>query len=106
MLKLLIHESVRILNLFTRQHVMLSLEIQKSFPSLEFNKGSKYIYPDHIDFNRCRKEIASALFIINDFGNRWCKRESVECIALNEWKISISNIVVDKRIKFHLHSTS
>ena len=37
---------------------------------------------------------------LNDFGNRWCKRESFECNALKEWKLSIFNIV-DKRIKFY-----
>ena len=30
------------------------------------------------------EEIASAL---NDFGNRWCKREGVEDTALKEWKM-------------------
>ena len=38
--------------------------------------------------------ISSAL---NDSGNRWCKRESAECNALKEWKLSIINIV-DKNI--------
>ena len=55
-----------------------------------------------IDFNRCREDIASAL---NDFGNRWCKRESVECYAMEEWKLSIFNIV-DKRIKFYSQNTN
>ena len=64
------------------------------------SKGSKYRFPSQIDFNRCREEIASA---VNDFGNRWCKREYVECNALKEWKLSIFNIV-DKRIKF-IHIT-
>ena len=36
------------------------------------SKGPKYRFPSHTDFNRCREEIAAAL---NDFGNRWCKRE-------------------------------
>ena len=40
------------------------------------------------------EEIASAL---NDFGNRWCKREGVEDNAFKEWKRSIFTIV-DKRI--------
>ena len=57
----------------------------------------KYRFPSQIDFNRCREEIA---FALNDFGNRWCKRESVECNAMKEWKLSIFNIV-DKRIKFY-----
>ena len=66
------------------------------------SKGPKYRCPSQIDFNRCREEIASAL---NDFGNRWCKRESVECNALKEWTLSIFNIV-DKRIKFYSHNTN
>ena len=51
---------------------------------------------------RCREEIASAL---NGFGNRWCKRESGECNAMKEWKLSIFNIV-DKRIKFYSQNTN
>ena len=66
------------------------------------SKGPKYRFPSQIDFNRCREEIASAL---NDFGNRWCKRESVECNAMKEWKLSIFNIV-DKRIKFYSQNTN
>ena len=66
------------------------------------SKGPKNRSPSHIDLNRCREEIASAL---NDFDNRWCKRESVECNALKEWKLSIYNIV-DKRIKFYSHNTN
>ena len=66
------------------------------------SKGPKYRYPSQIDFNRCREEIAYAL---NDFGNRWCKRESVECNAMKEWKLSIFNIV-DKRIKFYSQNTN
>ena len=31
------------------------------------SKGPKYRFPSHIDFNRCREEIA---FALNDFGNR------------------------------------
>ena len=65
------------------------------------SKGLRYRFPSHIDLNRCREEIASAL---NDFDNRWCKRESVECNALKEWKLSIFN-TVDKRIKFYSHNT-
>ena len=36
MLILLIHESVKIPNSFTRQQVILSLEVLRSFPILEF----------------------------------------------------------------------
>ena len=35
-------------------------------------KGPKYRFPSRIDFKKCREEIISAL---NDFGDRWCKRE-------------------------------
>ena len=51
------------------------------------SKGPKYRFPSQIDFNRCREEIPSAL---NDFGNRWCKRESVECNAMKEWNLVFS----------------
>ena len=37
---------------------------------------------------------------MNDFGNRWCKREGVEDGALKAWKRSIFTIV-GKRIKFY-----
>ena len=57
------------------------------------SKGPKY---------RFLSQIASAL---NDLGNRWCKRESVECNSLKEWKLSIFNIV-DKCIKFYSHNTN
>ena len=54
------------------------------------------------DLKKCREEIASAL---NDFGNRWCKREYVEPNALKEWKVSIFKIV-DQRIKFYSQNTN
>ena len=65
------------------------------------SKGPKYRFPSRIDFKKCREEIASAL---NDFGNRWCKREYVEPDALKEWKVSIFKIV-DQRIKFYSQNT-
>ena len=42
---------------------------------------------------------------MNDFGNRWCKREGVEDNALKEWKRSIFTIV-DKRIQFYSQNTN
>ena len=66
------------------------------------SKGPKYRFPSRIDFKKCREEIASAL---NDFGNRWCKREYVEPDALKEWKVSIFRIV-DQRIKFYSQNTN
>ena len=67
-----------------------------------FQRVQKYRFPSHIVFNRCREEIASSL---NDFGNRWCQRDSVDCNALKELKLGIFNIV-DKRISFYLHNTN
>ena len=46
------------------------------------------------------EEIDSAL---NEFGNRWCKGESVQCDPLKERKLSIFNIV-KKPIKFYLQN--
>ena len=66
------------------------------------SKGPKYRFPSYINFDKCREGIASAL---NDFGNRWCKREGVEDTALKEWKRSIFTLV-DKRIKFYSQDTN
>ena len=54
------------------------------------SKGTKYRFPSYIYFDKCREEIASAL---NDFGNRWCKREGVEDNALQELnrKVQLGN---------------
>ena len=46
-------------------------------------------------------EIAASL---NDFSNRWCKRENIEPDALKEWKINIFKII-DTRISFYSHNT-
>ena len=56
----------------------------------------------YINFDKCREEIASAL---NDFGNRWCKREGFEDNAIKEWKRCIFSIL-DKRIKFYSQNTN
>ena len=48
------------------------------------------------DSRLCRNDAFAEL---NDFGNRWCKRESVECNTLKEWKLRILDIV-NKRISF------
>ena len=42
---------------------------------------------------------------IHDFGNRCCKRQSVECNAMKEWNLSIFNIV-DKHINFYSQNTN
>ena len=59
-------------------------------------KGPKYRFPVPIDFKSCREEIAGAL---QEFCNRWCKREHVESNALNSWKLNIFKII-DGRISF------
>ena len=55
------------------------------------SKGPKYRFPSNIDFSKCRREIAASL---NDFSNRWCKRENVEPDALKEWKINIFKLLI------------
>ena len=60
------------------------------------SKGPTYRLPSQIDFNKCREEIAVAL---NEFCKRWCRREHVECNALNSWKISIFNII-EKNVSY------
>ena len=65
------------------------------------SKGPKYRFPSNIDFSKSRREIAASL---NDFSNRWCKRENVEPDALKEWKINIFKII-DTRISFYSRNT-
>ena len=64
------------------------------------SKGPKYRFPSNIDFPECRREISAS---INDFSNRWCKREKVEPDALKEWKINIK--IIDSRISFYSRNT-
>ena len=66
------------------------------------SKGPKYRFPSDIDINKCREEVAAAL---NEFGNRWCKREYVEHAALKEWKPRILRRV-NKRISFYCKNTN
>ena len=54
------------------------------------SKGPKYRFPSNIDFPKCHREITASL---NDFSNRWRKRENVEPDALKEWKIKILKTV-------------
>ena len=65
-------------------------------------KGPKYRFPVQIDFQKCRKKIAGSL---NEFCNRWCKREHVECDALKDWKLNIFKII-DRRISFYSQNTN
>ena len=52
-----------------------------------------------IDFKSCREEIAGAL---QEFCNRWCKREHVESNALNSWKLNIFKLLT---VEFHFIAT-
>ena len=63
-------------------------------------KGPKYRFPVPLDFKSCREEIAGAL---QEFCNRWCKREHVESNALNSWKLNIFKII-DGRISFYCNN--
>ena len=65
-------------------------------------KGPKYRFPVQIDFQKCREKIAGSL---NEFCNRWCKREHVECDALKDWKLNIFKIM-DRRISFYSQNTN
>ena len=53
-----------------------------------------------IDFKSCHEKIAGAL---QEFCNRWCKREHVESNALNSWKLNIFKII-DGRISFYCNN--
>ena len=65
------------------------------------SKGPKYRFPSYIDFPKCRREISASL---NDFSNRWCKRDNVEPDALKERKINILKNS-DTRISFYSCNT-
>ena len=55
-----------------------------------------------IDFQKYREKIAGSL---NEFCNRWCKREHVECDALKDWTFNIFKII-DRRISFYSQNTN
>ena len=88
MLILLMHESVKNSPFIDPSAGHVVTGNLKIIPDSRIRKivswGPKYRLTSHIDCNRCREEIASAF---NDFGNRWCKQESVECNALKEWNL-------------------
>ena len=65
------------------------------------SKGPRYRFSSNINFSKCRREIAASL---NDFSNRWFKRENVEPDALKEWKINIFKFI-DTRISFYSRNT-
>ena len=54
-----------------------------------------------IYFQKCPEKNAESL---NEFYSRWCKREYVECDALNDWKLNIFKII-DRRISFYNQNT-
>ena len=56
----------------------------------------------HTDFQKCREKIPASP---NDYCNRWCEREHVECDALKDWKLNIFKII-DRRISFYSQNTN
>ena len=65
-------------------------------------KSPKYRFPVQIYFQKCREKIAGSL---NEFCNRWCKREHIESDALKDWKLNIFKII-DRRISFYSQNTN
>ena len=55
-----------------------------------------------IDFQKCREKIAGSL---NEFCNRLCKRDHVECDALKDWKFNIFYFI-DRHIFFYSQYTN
>ena len=53
-----------------------------------------------IDFKLCREEIAGSL---EEFCNRWCKREHVESNAFNRRKLNLF-IIIDAIILFYCNN--
>ena len=91
---------VKILNFVINQRVILSLVLKIITDSRirsVISKGPKYRFPAHIDFNKCRETITSAL---NDYCTRWCKRQHVESNALNICKLKIFKLI-DKHMLFY-----
>ena len=81
-------ELVRPLNMFIRQLTgNLKISSDSRIRSI-IAKSPKYWCPVQKDFHfqNCREKIAGSL---NEFCNRWCKREHVECDAFKEWKLNI-----------------
>ena len=62
-------------------------------------KGPKYRFPVH---KTCREKIAESL---NEYCNRWCKREHVEGDTLKDWKVNIFKII-DRPVSFYSHNTN
>ena len=58
------------------------------------SKESKYRFPAHIDFSKCRETIASAL---KNYCTRWRKREHVKSNVSNNWKLKDFKII-DERV--------
>ena len=63
-------------------------------------KGPRYRFTVPIDFKSCREENAGTL---QEFCNRWCKREHAESNALSSWKLNIFKII-DGRISFYCNN--
>ena len=55
-----------------------------------------------LEFQKCREKNAASL---NEYCNRWCKREHVVSDALKVWKLNIFRII-DRRISFYSQNTN
>ena len=76
-------------------------EIPQSQIIANTGRGNDIKFPSNIDFPKRHREIVASL---NDFSNRWCKRENVEPDALKDWKINIFKIIYT-RISFYSPNT-
>ena len=88
---LLILETLR----FNLMHVAACYPVRTTI-----SKTSPLFFIALLQHYKC-SEIAAAL---NDFSNRWCKREHVEPDAMKKWKINIFKII-DTRISFYSRNT-
>lgn len=66
------------------------------------SKGPKYRIPSDINFYECKKTIVDAL---DDYSNKWQKREKVGKGVLSLWKSTILKRV-DSKIQFYLSNPS
>ena len=61
-------------------------------------------FPAQTDFQKCSEKNAADLNEF-EFCSRWCKRENVECNALQDWKLYIFKIL-KHGISFYSQTTN
>ena len=63
-------------------------------------------FPSYSSYaNRSSKVSQKIAATLNEFCNRWCKRDHVECDALKSWKLNIFKII-DRRVSFYSRNTN